>query len=86
VTVDELLGRERTPAASHARHALWEALNATGHWSLSRIGKVFGRDHVTILQGIAAHRVRNGLPALVAKPGKTRERPIEQLLPTKEVA
>jgi len=82
VTVDELLGRDRTPAASHARQALWEALNATGHWSLVRLGKVFGRDHVTILHGITAHRVRNGLPPLVSKPGITRCQPIEQPLPT----
>lgn len=60
VTVEELLGRSRNPAASHARQAFWAALHATGNWSYARLGRFFGRDHVSIMWGITAHHKRNG--------------------------
>lgn len=77
VTPDELLGPSREQGASHARQALWSALHERGHWSFSRLGKVFGRDHSTVMFGVAEHRKRNGDAPLVHKPGRTYEPPTE---------
>lgn len=81
VTADELLGMCRESGPSHARQALWAALHARGHWSYPRLGKVFGRDHSTILSGVNAHRARMGLGKLVHKLGTTFQPPTELELP-----
>ncbi len=86
VTQEELLSHDRGAAACRARHAFWSRLSETGHWSFSRIGKVFGYDHVSVMNGIDAHRALIGLPPRVKKQGKTCESPTEQELPTKDVA
>jgi len=84
VTVDELLGPDRMSGPSHARQALWSHLHENGGWSYPRLGKVFGRNHCTILYGIRAHRERNGLTKLVHKIGRGYDPPTEQALPTGE--
>ena len=81
VTTEELLGTDRSIGPSHARQALWNALHELGHWSYPRLGKVFGRDHCTILYGIRAHRERNGLAKLVYKMGKAYAPPGEADIP-----
>lgn len=86
VTADELLGPSRESGPSHARQALWAALHERGHWSYPRIGKVFGRDHSTVIFGVNAHRQRCGLAPLVHKPGRTYEPPGEANIPQVEVA
>jgi len=81
VTLDELLGHDRTSAPSEARRALWEALAATGHWSFSRLARVFDRDHTTIAAGIDKHRAHVGCAKLVRSKGKAYRPPVEQSLP-----
>jgi chromosomal replication initiation ATPase DnaA len=66
VTVDEVCGRTRTQAVSWARHETWWRLrhHPERHYSLAEIGRLFGRDHTTVLHGIQAHRLR-GAHALI---------------------
>ena len=52
LSVEEMLGPWRGPAESHARHLLWAVLYARGHWSTTRIGALFGKDHTTVLLGM----------------------------------
>lgn len=51
VTVDELLGTMRCPPIPAARRSLWLELVHRG-FSLARIGRIVGRDHSTILDGV----------------------------------
>jgi hypothetical protein len=50
VTVGELLAPCRDSLAVQARHAVWRALAADPevHWSLARIGKLFGVNHSSV--------------------------------------
>jgi chromosomal replication initiation ATPase DnaA len=48
VTVAEICGRERTGAVARARAAVWRSLRAAG-LSFPEIGRLFGRDHTTIV-------------------------------------
>jgi hypothetical protein len=69
VTLDEMLGTSHVAGHVHARHALWAALYARGHWSYPRLGKLFGRDHSTVLAGVVAHCERQGIQPPRAKKG-----------------
>lgn len=51
VTLDELLGRNRTPSAVRARRAFWFELREMG-MSYPRIAKLCGVDHTTVLYGV----------------------------------
>lgn len=57
VTRDELCGRARTKAISAARKELWWRLRHHPDMSFSfqEIGRLFGRHHATVIQGIRAH-------------------------------
>lgn len=85
VTVAELL-ESRVRGASDARFALWNILMERGHWSYARIGSVFGRTHGAVIDGIAVYRKREGLPPLAIGKGRRYVQPVEQALPTSEVA
>jgi chromosomal replication initiation ATPase DnaA len=56
VTRDELCGRERTKNIALARHELWWTLRNTPAMSFSyvEIGRIFGRDHSSVLHGVRA--------------------------------
>ncbi len=83
VTAMELI-ESRKGAPASARHALWNALFERGHWNYTRLGELFGRDHTTVMNGINAHRERNGLPPLRVGQGRKYVPPTEQPLPTVE--
>lgn len=51
VTLDELLGRTRTPSAVRARRAFWLELRELG-MSYPHIAKLCGVDHTTVLYGV----------------------------------
>lgn len=52
VPVEEIFGRTRTGDVALARHeAIWRIKKATD-WSLPRIGRMFNRDHTTVLNSI----------------------------------
>lgn len=65
-SIAEMLGPRRFEAFAHARQEFWSELYGTGHWSLPRLAKLFGRDHTTILAGIHSHYVRVMAPAVEA--------------------
>jgi len=60
VTRDEVCGRQRTRAVTAARHELWWRLRAHPQrcYSFPEIARLFGCDHSTIIQGVAAHQRR----------------------------
>jgi chromosomal replication initiation ATPase DnaA len=69
VTRKELCDRGRTRAVAQARQELWWQLRQHRHYSLGEIGRLFGRDHSTVLQGIDAHRRRlHGPPSPPEQP------------------
>jgi len=69
ITLDELCGTTRTRSISRARHETWAAIHALPHrhYSYAEIGRLFGRDHSTVLLGIRVHRRRASPSASVAE-------------------
>ena len=57
VTRDELCGRSRSRAVAAARHELWWLIrhHPDRCYSYSEIARLVCRNHVTVLQGVAAH-------------------------------
>jgi chromosomal replication initiation ATPase DnaA len=62
VSPDDLCGNRRTKAVSYARHEVWASIHALPHrhYSYVEIGRIFGRDHSTVLAGVRAHHRRAG--------------------------
>jgi hypothetical protein len=59
-TRDELVGKDRATRLVAARHAvMWRMRRELG-LSLPAIGRLFGRDHTTVLNGIRRHEQRTG--------------------------
>jgi chromosomal replication initiation ATPase DnaA len=60
VTREEIGSRTRTKAVAWARHELWWRLrhDPEACFSYAEIGRLFCRDHVTILHGVRAHQRR----------------------------
>lgn len=64
VSLDALLSRRRTEKLAWARFEAWwmlrQVLRANGSpvWSLPQIGRMFGRDHSTVVAGLARYRAR----------------------------
>ena len=57
VTLEELFTSSRQ--FSKARHAAWCEMYDTGHWSYTRIGKLFGlHEHATVIHGVKSHRAK----------------------------
>jgi hypothetical protein len=47
------------PARRKAMYRLWTELG----WSLSKIGRRFGRDHTGVMHAVGMHALQHGLPA-----------------------
>lgn len=74
MSADALLGTNRLKAVTHARQHAYYRIAAETQLSLPQIGRVFKKDHTTILHGIFAHANRNGLPLpRPPKPGSQRD-------------
>jgi chromosomal replication initiation ATPase DnaA len=56
VTRDEICGRVRTRTVARARQELWWRLRAGRAFSYEEIGRLFQRNHSTVLHGIRAYR------------------------------
>lgn len=54
VSAAAILGRSRIPKIAHARQCAMVAAHRTGLFSSAQIGRVFRRDHSTILHAIKA--------------------------------
>jgi len=64
ITREELCGRGRTKAVATARRELWWRLRHHPDLSFSyaEIGRLFGRDHATVISGVRAHeRTRSAI-------------------------
>lgn len=57
----KLFGKRRTKRIAAARQQVYSELHATGKFSTTRIGNIFGRDHSTVVYGIKTHRKKCGL-------------------------
>lgn len=55
----ELLGGSRAHGLAHTRQAVYVAMRLACGYSLPKIGRIMGRDHTTILHGLAAVKDRN---------------------------
>ena len=58
VTVAEIKGRSRLGRAAAARQDVFLALREAG-WSFPRIGRAMGRDHSTVMHGVAVAEARS---------------------------
>jgi len=56
VTRDEVCGRVRTKTVARARQELWWKLRSGRAFSYEEIGRLFRRNHSTVLHGIRAYR------------------------------
>lgn len=56
VSKSEILGRERTARISAVRHEAYAAVRDSTGMSYPAIGRIFRRDHTTILHGIRKHK------------------------------
>jgi chromosomal replication initiation ATPase DnaA len=66
--LEEVLGPCRHRTAARARRAIWAALRETTSLSYPEIGRLFERDHTTILNGVAlAAREALSTPAPLAR-------------------
>jgi chromosomal replication initiation ATPase DnaA len=58
VTRDELCGCGRSRAVAAARHEFWWLIrhHPERHYSFCEIARIVGRDHATVVHGVAAHQ------------------------------
>ena len=54
-----VMGRNRTAAICRLRELIWYRAHAEGY-SLNQIGRVFGRDHTTVMHGVRNEQRRRG--------------------------
>jgi chromosomal replication initiation ATPase DnaA len=61
VTRQELCSNDRSRSVVFARHELWCCIyeHPERNYSFPEIARLFGRDHSTVLHGVAAHRRRH---------------------------
>lgn len=52
VTKEAMLSKSRKREVCAARNMIWVLLHRKHYWSYARIGRVFNRDHATVVQGI----------------------------------
>ena len=65
VTRAELCGRRRTRSLARARHELWYLMieHPERYYSHSEIGRLFERNHTSIMSGVRGHRRRQASAA-----------------------
>ena len=59
VSLWELCGASKELPPTRARQHVWSALYDRGHYSYPVLGRIFRRDHTTIMAGVKAHRARD---------------------------
>lgn len=58
LTFDDMIGQERTRRIAHPRHhAMWEVRQRTT-LSFPQIGRIFDRDHTSVLHDVREHEKR----------------------------
>lgn len=61
IPITKLLGKRRDKISASARQEAYAEIYALGGYSTTAIGKIFNRDHSTIVYGIKRHRQKCGL-------------------------
>ena len=56
VTVAAICSPRRTADICKARRAVWRELRATTNMSTTELGRLFGRDHTTVIHALAKTR------------------------------
>ena len=75
VTLAEMLGNSRSAGHCNARFELWAVLSGTLGWSTVTIGKLFGRDHTTVIAGIRRYY---GIPRPIRKRSQAPAEPAKE--------
>lgn len=65
VSPEAILGRSRYPKDIKARHAAYAAVRERKGISYPAVGRIFGRDHTTVLSGVRKHG-NDGLAGVTA--------------------
>ena len=73
VTLDELLGRGHGALEARARHELWATLYEEMP-TFAGLGRIFGRDHATIVAAVRKYRARHPVSGDSATTGLVIER------------
>lgn len=60
-SITKLLGHRRDKVSARARQEAYSEIYKLGGYSTTAIGKIFNRDHSTIVYGIKRHRQKCGL-------------------------
>ena len=55
VSVDKILSKNRARRIVWIRYILYNYLKSTGSMTLTEVGKVFNRDHATVIHGLKKH-------------------------------
>lgn len=58
IPVHDLLGKKRDHPTAHARQLCFYRIQRECNYSLPRIGRLFGRDHTTVMHGIRQEEKR----------------------------
>ena len=58
IPVRDILGKKRDHPTAHARQLCFYRIQRECNYSLPRIGRLFGRDHTTVLHGIRQEEKR----------------------------
>jgi hypothetical protein len=62
VTVSDIMGRDRHKQINEPRQeAMYEVLIQRRHLTYPDIGRIFGRDHTTVISNVKAHCKRQGI-------------------------
>lgn len=61
VGLKDILSDYRGRQVCKARHAAMWLIWWKYGWSLPKVGRLFGRDHTTVMSGIGSHMLRAGL-------------------------
>lgn len=56
----ELLGSDRLASVCMARFHLWSILRSRTGFSFPQLGRIFGRDHTTIMMGVRKYESQSG--------------------------
>lgn len=88
VSISDMYSRSRDPAPVDARFAVWYAAKMAG-FSYMRIGRLYNRDHTTIMHGISKMKrtgsgtkvvatIKERHPGLLETPGRDEGKTVDK--------
>ena len=67
IPVPQIMGTSRIPATACARHVVWWVMRMKFGKSYAEVGRAFGRDHTSVINGMNRIEARIADPAFQAK-------------------